>query len=78
MCIVFGAFAHLRSAVVGPSELFHQSSLEAASVAELETVGSGPEMQTWVRSKGMQRLGSQKVVELPTFCELEALKLLVL
>ena len=38
MCIVFGAFAHLCSAVVGPSELFHQSFLEVASVAELETV----------------------------------------
>ena len=37
MCIVFGPFAHLCSAVVGPSELFHQNSLEVASVAELET-----------------------------------------
>ena len=77
MCIVFGACAHLCSAVVGPSELFHQSSLAVASVAELEAVESGPEMQTWVRSRGMQRPESQEVLELPTFCELQALKLLV-
>ena len=45
MCIVFGTFAHLCAAVVGPSELLYQSSLEVASVAELETVESGPETQ---------------------------------
>ena len=78
MCIVFGAFAHLCPAVVCLSELFHQNSLEVASVAELETVESDADIQTWARSGGMQRRESRKVLELPMFCELEALKLLVL
>ena len=78
MCIVSGAFAHRCPVVVGPSELLAQSSVEVASVSELETVASGPEMQTWTPSGSMQRLDSQKVLELPTFYELEALKALVL
>ena len=47
MCIVFGPFAHLCSAVGGPSELFHQNSLEVASVAELETVEAVQECRHW-------------------------------
>ena len=68
MCIVFGAFAHVCSAVVGPSELFHQNSLEVASVAELETVEAVQECRQWWRPE------CQKVLEIHTFCELEALK----
>ena len=60
MCIFWGAFAHLRSALVGPLELLHQNSLEVASVAELETVESGPATQTWARSGGMQRFERKK------------------
>ena len=78
MCIVPGAFAHRCPAVVGPSELLAQNSVEVASASELETVESGPEMQTWTPSGGMHRLDSQKVVELQTFYEVEALKVLVL
>ena len=78
MCIVSGALAHRCPAVVGPSELLPQNSVEVASVSELETVESGPEMQTWTPSGGMQRLDSQKILELPTFWELETLRTLVL
>ena len=78
MCIVSWAFAHRCPVVVGPSELFAQSSVEVASVSELETVESGPEMQTWTPSGSMQRLNSQRVVELPPFYELEALEAFVL
>ena len=78
MCIVSRAVAHRCPAVVGPSELLAQNSVEVASVSELEAVESGPEMQTWTPSGGRQRLDSQKVMELPTFYELEALKVLVL
>ena len=78
MCIVFGAFAHRCAAVVDPSEVLPQNSVEVASVSELEIVEGGPEMQTWARSGGMQRLDNQKILELPTFCQLEALKVLVL
>ena len=77
MCIVFGAFAHRCPAVVGPLELLPQNSVEVASVSELELVEGGPDLQTWARSGGMQRLDNQKVVELPTFCQLEALKVFV-
>ena len=78
MCIVSGALAYRCPAVVGPSELLAQNSVEVASVSELEPVESGPEMQRWTPSGGMQRLENQKILELPTFCQLEALKLLVL
>ena len=78
MCIVSGAFAHRCPAVMGPSELLAQNFVEVTSVWELETVASGPEMQTWTSSGGMQRLDSQKILELPTFSKLEALKVLVL
>ena len=78
MYIVFGAFAHLCSAVVSSSELLHQSSLEVASLAEPEIGESGTEIQTLARSGCMQRPESQKVVQLLTFCELRALKVLVL
>ena len=63
---------------MGPSELLAQNSVEVASASELETVDSGAEMLTWTPSGGMQRLDSQKVLELPTFYEVEALKILVL
>ena len=78
MCIVSRAFAHRCPAVVGPSELLAQNSVEVASVSELETVELGSEMQAWAPPGGMQRLGSQRILELPTFYELEALKVYVL
>ena len=78
MCIVSGAFAHRCPAVVGPSELLAQNSVEVASVSELEAVESGPEMQTWTPLGGMQRPRSRKILELRTFYQLGALKILVL
>ena len=78
MCIVFGAFAHLCFAVVSSSELLHQSFLEVASFAQPEIGESGTETQTSARSGGMQRPESPKELQLPTFCEVEALKVFVL
>ena len=58
-----------------PSKL---SGSGVASFAEPEINESGKEMQTSARSGGMQRPESPKVIQLPTFCEVEALKVLVL
>ena len=76
MCIVFGAFAHLCLALVSSSELLHQSYVEVASFVEPEIGESGTEMQTSARSGCMQRPESQKVLQLPTFCEVGASKVL--
>ena len=78
MCTVFGAFAHLCFAVVSSSELLHQSFPEVASSAQPEISESGTETQTSARSGCMQRPESQKVLQLPAFCEVGALKVLVL
>ena len=62
-----GPFGGTRSELCGSGFCFGAGNCE-----------SGPEMQTWARSGGMQRLESQKVVELPMFCAVDALKLFVL
>ena len=64
--------------MVSSSEQLHDSSLEVASFAEPEIGESGTEMQTSARSRCMQRPEGQKVLQLPTFCEVGALKVLVL
>ena len=76
MCIVFGAFAHLCLAMLSFSELLHQSFLEVASSAEPDISESGTETQTSARSGCMQRPESQHVMQLLTFCEVGALKVL--
>ena len=55
-----------------------QNSLEVAAAAEAANDEHVTAKQTWAHSGGMQRPGSPKVLQLPMFCEVEALKVLVL